>query len=463
MPAPIPIPTGASARKRLPSTPANRRNSAPSPKRLLYISAIRTRARDSFEDPAIAKSRRSLVMHPLLGSSDDEVNVYHTYDPSAPSYRPQSLSRSTSTSADDYESDDDGENCFFDDTATSISSCLTQSTGFSRHGSVSYSPTLHSPTVHCVARKAHSNSRVSAVTFTASATAPVPSDIVKVLTDVSSSLSASVPGAPPSPPNTANKPRKNIVSNLTSSFKSFRDSLHRSSQNLIPYSLSFTPRMTDDRVPLKDPEPEHEALEEELQTYSVLETDLSQALDKLPANKSFRNRDQRINSKFLSMYAYDYSARASGVLPNLHTNEEFSKLINKNKALKMFHSQYNFYKISNMSRDKLWNSVILPPRTDVCPRAAVDHSSYIYVGHDENEQKRVHSLIRMHGDYLPWAQPCPENELVHKTKFLKPAGIMKHGTSCDNGPSPSSGVSKTQFTVKGWCNSRWVATATDDV
>lgn len=450
MPAPIPIPTGASARKRLPHTPANRRRSSvSSSKKAVSISTIRTRARDSFEEPASLRARRSLVMHPLSAHSDDEVHMSHHHDENATlHFRPQSLSRSTSTSTEDYDSEGDDENCFFDDSATSISSCSTQSTGFSRHGSVSYSPTLHSPTVHCVARKAHSNSCVSAVTFTPSVAASGPSDIVKVLTDVSLLNSA--------PEGVRNS--SNIVSNLTSSFKTFRNSLQRSSQSLIPFSLSFTPRMTDDRVPEPKDSEALAPLEEELETFSVLQADLSHALDKAPVNKTFRNRDQRINSKFLSMYAYDFSARASGVLPNLHTNEEFSKLINKNKALKLFHSQHNFYKISNMSRDKLWNSVILPPRTDTCPRPSVDHSSYVYVGHDEKKQQRRQSLTRMHGDYLPWAPPSAEDERLQKNTFSKPAGIMKNGSVCNNGPSPSSGVSRTQFTVKGWCNSRWIAT-----
>lgn len=168
----------------------------------------------------------------------------------------------------------------------------------------------------------------------------------------------------------------------------------------------------------------------------------------LVPSKAFRNRDERINSNFLRLYAQDYSSRVNKLLPDNYSDEEFLELYNKSEGVKDFHLRFNFYKISNLNRDKLWKNVVLPARFDSCPSASIDHSSYIYTGNDVQSKN---SLITLNGNYLPWARANNKS-----SASIKPSGILHGVKGCQNGSSPSSGVSQPQFTVKGWCNRRWL-------
>lgn len=165
----------------------------------------------------------------------------------------------------------------------------------------------------------------------------------------------------------------------------------------------------------------------------------------LSANKLFKNRDERINNKFLILYAIDYNSRIRGYLPNSNNiNYELSK----HKHLIDFHKHHNLMRISNLARDKLWKSIILEPRSDKCPNGQIDHSHYIYLGNNEN--RPGNSLTMKNGNYLPWSNK----------PSLKPTGVLNN-KHLNNGPNPNSGVSRSQYTIKGWTNSRWIDSSKD--
>ncbi|EGW31573.1 uncharacterized protein SPAPADRAFT_62189 [Spathaspora passalidarum NRRL Y-27907] len=134
-------------------------------------------------------------------------------------------------------------------------------------------------------------------------------------------------------------------------------------------------------------------------------------------------------------------------LPHNGNQEELIKLVQSNPSLRQFHYQYNIYRVSCMSRDKLWNSVILPPRSDESPTWEIDPAEYVFRGKEDDDDLN-YSIIRKEGKYLPW-------DSIMKPS-IKPAGVLPKGRCIFNGMAPNSGVTKTQFTVKGWCNSRWV-------
>lgn len=251
--------------------------------------------------------------------------------------------------------------------------------------------------------------------------------------------------------------KDNLVSNLTNSLKNWKS-------QLINYSLSLTPRMTDDVLPLPTSTKANEVTNietpvidspsTELKTYSINSNiNYDDSIVRLPQFHNFKNRDERINSQFLRLYAQDYNARSTNLLPNTYTNDEFIQLYNKSEGVRNFHQNFNFYKISNMSKDKLWNSVILIPRNDPIPNGTIEYQNYIFIGDDNKFAKN--SLTRLNGDYLPWSN--------RSSISYKPAGELPGMKPRINGLAPSSGTTKAQFTIKGWCNRRWVdCSKTDD-
>ncbi|CAH6721170.1 hypothetical protein CLIB1444_05S05116 [[Candida] jaroonii] len=146
-----------------------------------------------------------------------------------------------------------------------------------------------------------------------------------------------------------------------------------------------------------------------------------------------KNRDERINCNFLKLYAQDYSSRVKGYLPQDHENFIIDK------SLQKFHKKYNIYKVSNASKDKLWQNIILPPRLDEMP-TDIDHKDYVFVG---NDRDNIKSIV-MNGNNIPWMNK----------KSIKPTGC--DGKYLINGSNPNSGITKTQYTVKGWVNKRWL-------
>lgn len=234
------------------------------------------------------------------------------------------------------------------------------------------------------------------------------------------------------------QPKQSLYSNLTISMKSLRD-------KLITRALSDleveAPSIVDEEVP---PVITKELPSQELITFFEAKHDHDTTQEHIKL--SFRNRDHRINSQFLRLYAYDYNARIySRTLPNSLSQEELISIILDNPHLKSFHKKHNIYHISNLSREKLWNSVVLKPRLDKSPQQSIDYEDYICVADDTVITHA--SITRKHSKYLPWdLKPS-----------IKPAGVLPGGKWEFNGKAPSLGISKTQFTVKGWCNSRWVA------
>ncbi|KAG7664933.1 uncharacterized protein J8A68_001519 [[Candida] subhashii] len=273
-----------------------------------------------------------------------------------------------------------------------------------------------------------------------------------------------------------NKP--SLYSNLTSSIKNWKTKFSHNKDNFVRIFME-SPRLTDDKLPVTlmpreihhkhdypSPNDANILPSQELVTFNDNSIDPNVPTWLEPHCKpTFKNRDQRINSEFLRMYAHDYNARVkTNTLPANPTQEELVRLIHSTPSLRQFHYQYNMYRVSNMSRDKLWTNVILPPRSDETPSLGIDGSCYIYASSDTSDEdsgddkskqdsnipeKESYSLIRRSGKYLPWDSNMTKSS-------IRPAGILPHGKCEFNGEAPNSGVTRTQFTVKGWCNPRWV-------
>lgn len=159
-----------------------------------------------------------------------------------------------------------------------------------------------------------------------------------------------------------------------------------------------------------------------------------------------RNRDYRINSDFLKFYALDLCARENGTLPSTALPGEVEQLV-RDPALRSFNDRYGLETVSNVSRTKLWDSVILPPRVDAHPVGTIDYSSYAYIGEDEAPCSGP-SLVSTNGKCIPWA--------AHRTS-LRPAGVLASGKALSS-KSPMGSITPAQYTIKGWCNRRWAST-----
>ncbi|KAI3405070.2 hypothetical protein KGF56_002155 [Candida oxycetoniae] len=255
--------------------------------------------------------------------------------------------------------------------------------------------------------------------------------------------------------------KKLLYSNLTTSLKLLKNKIpfYTSRQSILNNIISEPPRLTDDKFPTSQSEELITFFQDDQVTNDHEMSAASAQLSFTPHIKStFKNRDSRINSQFLRLYAYDYNARInSQTLPNSLAQDDSSPILTKKSNL-TFHIKHNMFRISNMSREKLWNSVILPPRKDQSPMDCIDSESYCpdveMEEEDEKEQKKNNttssaygatSITRKSGKYLPWdLKPS-----------IKPAGVLHGGKWVFNGMAPNSGITKTQFTVKGWCNSKW--------
>lgn len=343
---------------------------------------------------------------------------------------------------------------------TSILSSLTGSTlslsiptgAPSSFPSRAYIPTSTS-TVSC--------SPVTTVSIPASTSLPSTSGRDKSLcrSPSSDSLYVILKKSTPSPsPLGNNSGVKSMYSNLTSSLKSFRNKLSLyNKENLISYIVD-SPRLTDDKLP-QIPELENEVVNE---TDDPVDQD--QVMQELTTFKSsgphhcsnklgltrvkFKTREQRSNREFLRLYAFDHHARTkSRVLPNSMSPDEIKKIIKKHPHIKKFHYDYNIQRISNLSKDKLWSNVILPPRSDESPGLFIDGENYICIEEvDEDELSLGYSIVRKQGGYMPWVLK----------QSIRPAGVLPKSKCIFNSEAPNSGVTNCQFTVKGWCNPRWV-------
>ncbi|KAF6012300.1 hypothetical protein HII12_002453 [Brettanomyces bruxellensis] len=171
-----------------------------------------------------------------------------------------------------------------------------------------------------------------------------------------------------------------------------------------------------------------------------------------------KGREPRINSEFLKFYALDYSCRVqdylrisdqeldlydreyeeSGcscidefldryIICNEDSDDSFDSVSSVDVA-----KFRNCLKLSLLSRHKLWNNVILPPREDLpnCIRGRYVHETHPSVNGA--------GLVRTGGKYMPWLNITDFGSSARKS--IPPCGKMADGT---------------QFTVKGWCNERW--------
>lgn len=152
-----------------------------------------------------------------------------------------------------------------------------------------------------------------------------------------------------------------------------------------------------------------------------------------------RNREHRVNSEFLKRYAMDCNARINGVLP---INPDDLTTLLCRPSIRTFDEKHGLNRLSEISRDKLWNSVILPPRKDPCPRNVIDSDTYVF----SPEETRRASIVSKYSTKLPWA--------THQSS-MKPAGRFRTSACLKSNASPTLGHSTPQYTVKGWQNERW--------
>ncbi|KAL6452977.1 hypothetical protein SBY92_000322 [Candida maltosa Xu316] len=233
-----------------------------------------------------------------------------------------------------------------------------------------------------------------------------------------------------------------MYSNLTTSLKSIKNRF-----------VMDSPEFTDDRLPPIIKEEIHiEEMEdsEDMQELTTFKASNNQFPDHHQHDYvKYKTRESRCNAQFLKLYAYDRNARTSTMtLPNSTTQEELKRIMKSRPQIKKFHYAHNVQRISNMSREKLWSSVVLPPRNDESPGLSINGDNYILVDSEVNS----YSIVRKEGKYLPWLSK----------ESIKPAGVLSQGKWLFNSEAPNSGVTKSQFTVKGWCNPRWIEWSDSD-
>lgn len=141
-------------------------------------------------------------------------------------------------------------------------------------------------------------------------------------------------------------------------------------------------------------------------------------------------RETRVNSDFLRRYALDYSARVRKILP-MSTDDKEIVCIGQNPSLQEFDSQHGLLRISTMSREKLWNSVVLAPRLDARPRESIMHQQ---------------------------AMPCASVAQKNTSNFTtwQPAGVLQGAQHLHHSSFCTTVSTFTQYTIKGWCDQRWI-------
>ncbi|CAK7896740.1 hypothetical protein CAAN1_03S05006 [[Candida] anglica] len=314
---------------------------------------------------------------------------------------------------------------------------------------------------HSFPTKKPSSSQLSAVTVSSS-------PVKKQLFSTSSSNNLAKLLEKQQQPSTVFKPmtmsRSNSVTSMSSTMSSSFSALAMSPKTL--FQRYFATSNVDEVLPKSSSTVDSSTSSnssipctQELQTWSV-ETHANNLVHDL-REKPTRNRDYRVNPRFLIMYTYDYNSRVNGYLPNSHTKEEVEDLTHV-EGIKDFHLQHNLCKISSISRDKLWENVVLPARIDPLPSNSIEYKDYVHVEESSYPPhpslNRKHSIVKVDGcEYFPWSS------LQNKHKSVKPAGFLKGGKTLVNGIQPSSGITKSQFTIKGWCNKRWVSTSLEEM
>lgn len=230
--------------------------------------------------------------------------------------------------------------------------------------------------------------------------------------------------------------KASFVSNLSSSIKSFANSTRHNNDIL----FDIQPRLTDDKLP-KNIIQKHR--DTELQTFKVTSKNSSlptSSSTSTPSISILGNREPRINSQFLRLYSYESNSRKKGILPEVTHLDEEDYLQRQQSSSPISNSLDPNRDFAMMVRQRLWQCVVLPPREDL---NLSSNPEYVYAGEsvDENneDQEEFVSLIRKKGNVKPWIKL--EDEEISKMKVLRPCGVLNNDT---------------QFTVKGWCNERWL-------
>ncbi|ONH68373.1 Protein GIS3 [Cyberlindnera fabianii] len=190
--------------------------------------------------------------------------------------------------------------------------------------------------------------------------------------------------------------KQSFVSQLSNSLRNFTTSTKKQNNELV---FDIQPRLTDDRLPI------HVAY-------------------------IYRNREPRVNSQFLRLYSHEAASRRKGLL--LQTDPIEEELYMPHPS----HYHGTEREFALLVRHRLWNCVVLPPRQDA-PMDPTTHNDE-YVFDDEIHDKEEMTLVDTQRQVKPWITLEDETE---KNTTLGPRGILDKGV---------------QFTVKGWCNTRWM-------
>ncbi|CAY71138.1 Hypothetical protein PAS_chr3_1075 [Komagataella phaffii GS115] len=156
-------------------------------------------------------------------------------------------------------------------------------------------------------------------------------------------------------------------------------------------------------------------------------------------------REPRVNSNFLRFYAQDYSIKEKHLLPVSEDDiDDYQYKLGLGEPISdsRFHS---YCKLGLLSRERLWSSVILPPRSD----EADDHSLF----NNEYKQLKIcphskNSICRTRGGVLPWVKFCDKN----RNKLLEPGQLLRQKSLRPYGVLNQN----TQYVVKGWINERFI-------
>ncbi|GBL52237.1 hypothetical_protein [Candidozyma auris] len=144
-----------------------------------------------------------------------------------------------------------------------------------------------------------------------------------------------------------------------------------------------------------------------------------------------RSREARANSAFLRLYAHDTSARYNRVLGAGGATGASTR--QWARSLRQFDKEHDLARISALSTRKLWDGVVLPPRSDPLPRRCANWREYVRT--EDGARRGALVMERRAGAsrVVPWAP--------HR-RWLRPAGELVMGKRV------------VQYTVKGWAPER---------
>uniref|UniRef100_A0A0L0NWL5 Uncharacterized protein n=1 Tax=Candidozyma auris TaxID=498019 RepID=A0A0L0NWL5_CANAR len=144
-----------------------------------------------------------------------------------------------------------------------------------------------------------------------------------------------------------------------------------------------------------------------------------------------RSREARANLAFLRLYAHDTSARYNRVLGAGGATGASTR--QWARSLRQFDKEHDLARILALSTRKLWDGVVLPPRSDPLPRRCANWREYVRT--EDGARRGALVMERRAGAsrVVPWAP--------HR-QWLRPAGELVMGKRV------------VQYTVKGWAPER---------